>query len=406
MSHGRVELPGRNAVAARLRPPAARLLVALALGACIASAAPAQGLYWVDTQWGAAQLGRSDASGGAISSLALPPGSLPEGLAYEPFSGTLFWGEASWSGARLMRSHGDFTSVVAIVTGGSSLRGVAVNGPLGKVYWCTSNQVIGGQILRANLDGSSVEAIQHLAPGVNPRGLSLDPLQNWVYWTDFSGDMLYRCPLEGGAIQYAGPYPGARPYGITIVPATQELYWAAYGTGQIFRLRLESGITEVPFTGLVNPTWIAVDELAGTIYWSEAGGPGAHVTRANLDGSGITPLPLPVSAFGGLAASPTGGAAVDDEDVTDPVEALAFLPPSPNPARDRARLRFALPRATPVRLDVLDLEGRRVERVLDGVVAAGRHAIEWDTTGRPAGIYFVRFEAEGRRWMSRLAIVR
>ncbi|HEY3216390.1 MAG TPA: matrixin family metalloprotease [Candidatus Eisenbacteria bacterium] len=64
-------------------------------------------------------------------------------------------------------------------------------------------------------------------------------------------------------------------------------------------------------------------------------------------------------------------------------------------------LRFALPSGGPVRLDVFDVAGRKVTRLVDGFEAAGEHEVAWDgaaSYGRaPSGFYFARMiTSEGR----------
>ena len=73
---------------------------------------------------------------------------------------------------------------------------------------------------------------------------------------------------------------------------------------------------------------------------------------------------------------------------------LAFARPSPNPSRRSATLRFTLPAAGSVRLEVLDVNGRRVWRRSDSL-AGGSHEWSWDgrdDRGRSAGagLYLVR----------------
>ena len=75
--------------------------------------------------------------------------------------------------------------------------------------------------------------------------------------------------------------------------------------------------------------------------------------------------------------------------------------PRPNPFRDRVALSFDLPRAGPARLRVMDVGGRVVSTLVDGVLPSGRHAAGWnglDQRGAPAapGLYFVRLESGGR----------
>ena len=77
---------------------------------------------------------------------------------------------------------------------------------------------------------------------------------------------------------------------------------------------------------------------------------------------------------------------------------LAFLPPRPNPVDGHAQFAFDLPEPATVALEIFDLGGRRVARVVDGLLPAGRHVIPWtpvDDTGRgiSAGLYFARFQS-------------
>ena len=87
---------------------------------------------------------------------------------------------------------------------------------------------------------------------------------------------------------------------------------------------------------------------------------------------------------------------------------IAFLRPSPIPARGVVTLRFTLSRAAAVRLAIYDASGRRVRELTAGTEAAGDHAVGWDLRdgqGRAvgAGLYFARLEADGRQLTQKLA---
>ena len=65
----------------------------------------------------------------------------------------------------------------------------------------------------------------------------------------------------------------------------------------------------------------------------------------------------------------------------------------PNPGTESVRVAFTMPRQGPVRLDVVDLRGRRVAELLSGFRAAGQHSVRWNASPgsrMPAGVYFVR----------------
>ncbi len=77
--------------------------------------------------------------------------------------------------------------------------------------------------------------------------------------------------------------------------------------------------------------------------------------------------------------------------------AVLALSALPNPGRGDQRLAFVLPLAGQVRLTVLDLAGRRLATLADGIETAGEHSVSWsgrDAAGRraPAGVYFARLE--------------
>ena len=103
--------------------------------------------------------------------------------------------------------------------------------------------------------------------------------------------------------------------------------------------------------------------------------------------------------------TPGGTTSVGDT----PVE-LSFTGAAPNPLRTDTTIRWALPKSESVRLDIVDPAGRLVRRLVDGVEPAGRHESFWDArdgAGQAvsSGIYFIRFEAEGRTLTSRVAAI-
>lgn len=67
---------------------------------------------------------------------------------------------------------------------------------------------------------------------------------------------------------------------------------------------------------------------------------------------------------------------------------------APNPFGAHTRIRYALPEASPVRLEVFDMLGRRVALLVDEVKPAGYHMAEWDAARDLAsGLYFIRLHA-------------
>ena len=74
--------------------------------------------------------------------------------------------------------------------------------------------------------------------------------------------------------------------------------------------------------------------------------------------------------------------------------------PAPNPARGAVDFAITLPRSASVRLEVLDLAGRRQRTLQSGSLTSGEHAFHWDgRTDRggsvSSGRYQIRFTADG-----------
>jgi hypothetical protein len=76
-------------------------------------------------------------------------------------------------------------------------------------------------------------------------------------------------------------------------------------------------------------------------------------------------------------------------------ETVVLFSPRPNPSRDGASIVFALSEPSHVGLDILDVAGRRVARLVDGEHTSGLHSVTWDGTTEngaraTGGIYLVR----------------
>jgi hypothetical protein len=62
----------------------------------------------------------------------------------------------------------------------------------------------------------------------------------------------------------------------------------------------------------------------------------------------------------------------------------------PNPFNPSTTIRFSLPEASDVVLEVYDVLGRKVVTLADGYLTAGWHESVWETTGMSSGVYFYR----------------
>lgn len=83
----------------------------------------------------------------------------------------------------------------------------------------------------------------------------------------------------------------------------------------------------------------------------------------------------------------------------------------PNPIRTAGVINFTLPSPGTAVVDILDVSGRRIRRMLHSPRDAGSHVVAWDgrdSSGQltPAGIYLVRVSAHGRSSSRKVMLVR
>jgi hypothetical protein len=130
-----------------------------------------------------------------------------------------------------------------------------------------------------------------------------------------------------------------------------------------------------------------VNLLAGGPFTLNAGD-SVTVAFAFLAGDSLSDLKLSASS----------ARAKFDTAVTN-VQELASLPAEfslsqnyPNPFNPSTTIRFALPTASNVRIEVFNLLGQSVAVLADQVMGAGTHTARWDARV-PTGIYFYRLEA-------------
>ncbi len=155
----------------------------------------------------------------------------------------------------------------------------------------------------------------------------------------------------------------------------------------------ETVATGVPNTGSF--TWAVTGPVSQNAY--------LKVVAHNPAGPGaLSGWDVSASAFA-VTGTPTG---VEGEAVTQ----FVVRPAAPNPMSDHVRFRFALPRETPVRIDVIDVHGRVVTTLANRVLTRGWHEATWTGRGArgdaAAGVYFLRLRTQERVVTRRFVLVR
>jgi YVTN family beta-propeller protein len=148
--------------------------------------------------------------------------------------------------------------------------------------------------------------------------------------------------------------------------------------------------THLPNSGQAqwSPPQVLADSVKVAVVLVEASTPGDTVVTGVLGTSDFFRLLTPV----GVELVPAR---------------LEFSPIWPSPSVGTARLRYGLPRAARVDLEVFDVQGRRLATLVAGDQPPGWHDVIWDgrtdAGGRAgAGLYFARLRAEGRQFKQRM----
>jgi hypothetical protein len=157
--------------------------------------------------------------------------------------------------------------------------------------------------------------------------------------------------------------------------------------------------------------WTSTD---GGAHWEPCGDarPNVVVTDLEIRSDGGTPAgrKLVAGTFGrGVWEVDLRSLATDAPQVAGgPVSPNLLLDaPYPNPAREEAMLRWAARSDVPVRLEILDVSGRRVATVVDGGRGDGFvRTASWRAEGVAAGVYYAVLRAGEESTTRRLVIAR
>jgi endonuclease/exonuclease/phosphatase family metal-dependent hydrolase len=206
---------------------------------------------------------------------------------------------------------------------------------------------------------------------------------------------------------------GARPAGAW--PDSAVLVYDLGFDALTARLSVENGVIvggdgRFTLVGGFTPSLVGAGSGAWPVHFDDAGATRDTTYEATLTFT-CADEALPGEAPAGpltvtLRAHPLAGAG----GVGGTPDALAFAPPQPNPFTGRTRFAFDLPDDAPVALDVFDLSGRLVARLVRGTLGAGHHEAAWDGHAdsgghASAGLYFARFSTPGLVRVTRLVLL-
>jgi 3-hydroxyacyl-CoA dehydrogenase len=218
------------------------------------------------------------------------------------------------SGGRMASVNPDGSDLEVLVEGLERLPdGIVVDVEGGHIYWTNMGNPSknDGSIERADLDGGNRRTIVADGATFTPKQLQLDAKGGKLYWCDREGMRVMRANLDGSTIEtlvdtsQGDPRPGrdAKKWcvGIAVDHERSQIYWTQKGPdnageGRICRAGLElpkgqgpatRRDIEVLFDGLPEPIDLDLDLDNRLIYWTDRGDApeGNTVSCAHLDAS-------------------------------------------------------------------------------------------------------------------------
>lgn len=155
-----------------------------------------------------------------------------------------------------------------------------------KLFWLEQ-----GAVHTADLYGENRKEIFAPCP-IALDAFALDRASGQLYWTDGVADMLARSNRTGSVLEVLVTTTN-NPLAIALDLSGEHIYWTETGSGTqaIRRASLHVPLGATPWNrsdieslvteGLSNPLGLALDLVAGKMYWTDDG----TIERANLDGS-------------------------------------------------------------------------------------------------------------------------
>lgn len=273
------------------------------------------------------------------------------------------------------------------------MSGIAV-GPRGALVALLAAGTLASSPVSAGVGVALSPAAQQVAPGaefdltfeIAPGGSAFNAFEARV---EFDPAALTPVPLVPVSSQVGAIFTAACPNlfhrfsaGASQDTAACSLLCAGQSTagpGTLYRLRFRAGTTP-------RQTTLAFDQI-------------------RFYQAGLFVLPVSSSPAGvGIGMPPPTTEAVP------PTGAEPALRAGPSPARDRVRFACVTARVSRARLEVLDLQGRLVRRLLDETRPAGAWTAEWDARDArgarvPAGAYLAVLTAGDVRVARRMVVI-
>ena len=210
----------------------------------------------------------------------------------------LYWGDARTNSLKRSDLDGEQRQIVAPFI----VSGIAIDSENQKIYF-TKDQ--SKQVLRSNFDGSNQEVLVPALP-YQPRSITLDKVNNLMYWTRGGGNgAIIRARLDGTNMEPVISDGLSSPEAISVDPVEEKLYWTELHG--IRRANQDGSQIEDVLTDQGHFHGLALDTVNRKIYWSEETVWGNRIRRADFEGAGVEDVVPEGAARSGIAIDQAGG---------------------------------------------------------------------------------------------------
>lgn len=279
-----------------------------------------------------------------------------------------------------------------------------------KIFWNSLSS-----IYSVDFDGTSADTL--LMP-IEVTGLisgtGIDPRSNTFYFSDNASTTqgnLKSISYDGSTLDtliFAGlDYPA----GLSVDPINQYLYWRESNfssTSRIVRTDLTGSMKDTLLTaaedGIENPLSIVPDPVSQKLYWLDASK--NQIWRSDLNGDNPEAITEIISSnlydFDILSTATT-----TNNEGSDQPERFSLEQNYPNPFNPSTTISFTIPVQSRVTLEVFDITGRQVaDLIRNEVHSAGSHNVRFNATGLASGMYLYRLHAGTQVLTSKMMLIK